>query len=69
MKINGKFAITVLYSLFDLPNALQAIAFFIYENFEFHQRNLQIKISTTTEDSNTGFLGENPTHKGFFRTS
>ncbi len=25
-----------LYSLFDLPNALQAIAFFIHENFKFH---------------------------------
>jgi len=23
-------------------------AFFIHENFEFHQRNLQIKIPTTT---------------------
>jgi hypothetical protein len=26
------------------------------------------KISTTTMDSYTGFLGENPTHKGNFHT-
>jgi len=30
------------------------------------QKYYSQKEKTTTEDSNTGFLGENPTHKGNF---
>ena len=42
---------------------------FLDDDFNFHAKQIKTKIPTTTQGSNTGFVGQNPIRKGFFRTS
>ena len=42
---------------------------FLDDDFNFHAKQIKTKIPTTTQGSNTGFVGQNPIRKGFFPTS
>ena len=42
---------------------------FLDDDFNFDAKQIKTKIPTTTQGSNTGFVGQNPIRKGFFPTS
>jgi len=42
---------------------------FLDDDFNFHTKQIKTKIPTTTQGSNTGFLGENPIRKGKIPTT